>query len=346
MVSIHPGHSVSDSFHIHHMNNIFRLTLATSLFCALTTPLPAKQESASPQKDHSSFLRSDYYVWNRFEKQGGPNAEQIKNIEVLIFFSPLVPDAKGKLTVDRKFEEALAKLKKAKSPKSQIWLGLGDLRAVSKNKQATDTLAKETVNLCKKYGFTGVDIDWEGNDDIPANVYADVLKSLSAACRKAKLAIANSVGTGPHYIAKSAAVQPYLDHINIQFYYSTRNAMSVNETKQVLDRFEKAGVPRRKLMIGLPVYGMVDMQKNRNAKPTALGYNFMISKGAKPNENTWVNPENGATYYYSGQPLIRSKVDFAKKNGYGGVFTWELTMDAPYSSPQSILRVLDEACKR
>ena len=328
------------------MKNIFQLTLAAALLGSFTSPLLGKTEQDSSKKGSSSFLRSDYYVWNRFENQGGPNAEQIKDIKVLIFFSPLVPDAKGKLTVDRKFEEALAKLKKAKSPSSQIWLGLGDLRIVAKNKQAIDTLASETVNLCKKYGFTGLDIDWEGNEDIPADVYADVLKTLSAACRKAKLAIANSVGTGPHYIAKSAAAQSYLDHVNIQFYYSSRNAMSVNETKQVLDRFEKAGVPRHKLMIGLPVYGMVDMQKNRNAKPTAIGYNSMIAKGAKPNENTWVNPDNGVTYYYSGQPLIRDKVDFAKKNGYGGVFTWELTMDAPYSSPQSILRVLDEACKK
>lgn len=337
---------VPASFYLHRMKNTFRLTLTALLLGSFTIPLFGKQEPVPPKKGHSSFLRSDYYVWNRFEKQGDPNAEQIKNIEVLIFFSPLVQDAKGKLTVDRKFEEALAKLKKAKSPKSQIWLGLGDLRAVAKNKQAIDTLATETVNLCKKYGFTGVDIDWEGNDDISANVYADVLKTLSAACRKAKLVIANSVGTDPHYIAKSVAAHPYLDHVNIQFYYSTRNAMSVNETRQVLDRFEKAGIPRRKLMIGLPVYGMVDMQKNRNAKPTAIGYNSMIAKGVKANENTWVNPDNGVTYYYSGQPLIRSKVDFAKKNGYGGVFTWELTMDVPYSSPQSILRVLDEACKR
>lgn len=292
-----------------------------------------------------SFLRADYYVWNRFEKQGGPNARQIKDIEALIFFSPLVPDKEGKLTIDKPFEEALAKLKKAKKPKSKIWLGLGDLRIVSGNAKAMNVLAANVVKICKKYGFAGVDVDWEGNPDIKPEVYAEVIKALSLKCRAAGLDMAISVGTGQHYSDKAIAAQKYLDYINIQFYYSTINALSLEDLKKVLARFEKGDIPRKKLLIGLPVYGMVDMSKNRNAKPVAISYKTIMEKGGDPSKNTWVNPDTGVTYFYSGKPLMLDKVNYAKKNGYGGVFTWELTMDADYGDPSSLLKAIDDACK-
>ncbi len=306
---------------------------------------PSLGASLVPAAGEETFLRADYYVWNRFERQGGPDADQIRDIEVLIFFSPLVPDAKGKLSIDRKFEEALTRLKKVKSPKTRLWLGLGDLRAVSQNGTATEALSCEVVRICGKYGFSGVDIDWEGNADVSPPVYAGVVKVLSDQCRKAGLAMACSVGTGPHYIAKAGAAQKYLDYVNVQFYWSRINAMPLNEFKDVLSRFEKAGVPRRKLLAGLPIYGMADMGRNKNAQPTAIGYKSMIEKGADPKANQWLNPDNGVTYFYSGQPLLLEKLRYARKNGYGGVFTWELTMDADYHSSQSLLRVIDKACK-
>jgi len=55
----------------------------------------------------------------------------------------------------------------------------------------------------------------------------------------------------------------------------------------------------------------------------------------------WIRPGTGFTCHYSGVPLTRSKVRHALDGGYRGVFSWEMTIDAPYSSEDSILKAID-----
>lgn len=330
--------------------NIFRLSAALTLVLGLAAAAAPKKEA--PKKEATAakaaaFLRLDYYVWNRWEKQGGPDKhkERLQNLDVAVFFSPLVPDAQGHLAAGDDFVRALENLKKAKAEKTRIWLGVGSLSAVVKDAQSLETFVRELTGLCEKHGFTGVDIDWEDAAVKPED-YARVVRRVAEECHRRKWTVSNSHATAPHYVKKSAAAAAFLDYINIQFYYSMGNGMPLDELKKRLARFEKAGVPRSKILIGLPVYAMVDMGKNRDAKPTTIGYAGLLDKGASPEENSWTNPANGVTYHYSGTPLIRAKLEYAKHQGYAGVFSWEMTLDAPYASPNSVLRILDEGTKK
>ncbi len=329
----------------------FGILLSVLMLALTTAAAPAAPKTEAPKKDvprtakAGSFLRLDYYVWSRWEKLGGPNKEQIKDLDVAVFFSPLKPDAQGHLAVSDEFVRALENLKAAKNEKTRIWLGLGSLADIAKDESALATFITELRALCDKLGFSGVDIDWE-DAGTPPEEYARVVKRIADDCHSRKRMVSNSHATAPVYVKKTAACVAHLDYVNIQCYYSTNNGMTVETLSTRLARFEKAGVPRGKILIGLPVYGMVDMNKDRGVRRTTIGYRSLLEKGADPSASQWTDPETSVAYHYSGSALIKAKLDYAKSQGYAGVFTWEMTLDAPYSSPHSILRILGEGTKK
>ena len=140
---------------------------------------------------------------------------------------------------------------------------------------------------------------------------------------------------------KAKLVKKYVDCINIQCYHSISNAWPTQKLVQMVERFQKgSGIPRPRLNIGLPIYGMANTRKH--PKAGSIAYKEMINKGADPKKNKWYDPKKKCDMFYRGIPLIKEKTRWAKQNNYGGVFTWEISMDMPYAHKASILRAIDE----
>lgn len=289
----------------------------------------------------AELLRIDYYVWTRHAAAWPPaDARAIRALDVLIFFKADGPDANGRMSLSAAAVAHLAQLKAITNPQTELWLGVGDLGPLVGQSAKLRGFLDSVRELSQTHGFKGLDIDWEDAAVTSAN-YADVVGAISDALRHGGFRLSTGIGTAPHYKTKAAAVKAKLDWTNIQFYYSVRNAWTVEQMAAELQTFVDAGVPPAGIAIGLPVYGMQDMSAYQTGSATTIGYRLMLNQGASAAANAWTHPTTGLTYLYSGLPLIRSKVRHALAGGYRGVFTWELTLDAAYGSSTSIERAID-----
>ena len=293
-----------------------------------------KQQAVA--KAEGPMLRLDYYVADRWEQEKEYDAARLQSLDVAIFFYPLKPDNSGHLPLPATFDKALANLKAHIKPNTKIWLGLGDLAGVKDRPKALSTMVGDLTALCGKHGFSGVDLDWEGN--IGAEDYERVVRRIAKGCHPQGITVSLSINPGPH-VKRAKAAAPHADYVLLQAYYDAMNDWSVEEVKQFVHKYVDAGIPKRKLCVGFPLYGAANAEKN------AMGYKAIIAAGGSSEGNRWTDPKSGITYRYSGQPLIQEKAAYARRAGLRGIFTWEMTCDLPYSSPQSLLRTIDGAIR-
>jgi len=288
-------------------------------------------------EEKGDFEHAEYYVWDRLEKRG-LDSKAIEKVSDLYYFK-LMPDEHGQLKPSEEFVSHLEKLKKVKSEATTLWLGLGSLDNVAKDPPKFEIFIKDLRTVCENLDFPAIDVDWEGAH-IDNNDYERILKRLSEEFRpKRKIAI--SVGPGWHYIQKAKLTKDFVDHVNIQCYFSVMNSWTVEEMGETLTSFHtKSGVPKSKILIGLPLYGALDNREY--SSEGGIPYRTMIEMGADSGSNTWEDTNSGKVYHYSGVDLIKAKTRYAREQGYAGVFTWDMSLDVPYESEHSILRAIDE----
>lgn len=113
-------------------------------------------------------------------------------------------------------------------------------------------------------------------------------------------------------------------------------------------------VPRSKLAFGVPMYGY-DFSERKPAGGN--GFKFVPYKDILaefPNAATRYDPKdprrlggfvdsNGKQLYYNTPKLAAEKVNYSKNYGHQGLIIWELTQDAEYSNPSSLMRAINEA---
>lgn len=162
---------------------------------------------------------------------------------------------------------------------------------------ATSTADRRTkvatlmVNFVKRYGFDGIDIDWEypgfkehaGTPDDKVN-FVLFLKELSQQARNNGLLLTLAVGTNPQSLKNGmdlASIHPLVDWMNVMCYdyngpwgqlYTGHNAPLFNDQKApggenppnangvfnveaAVNLYLNAGVPAHKLVLGMPLYG-------------------------------------------------------------------------------------------
>jgi GH18 family chitinase len=313
------------------------MKLAGVCFLAALLFLAPHSGSAAPRS--SDFLRVEYYPWEMI-KDPAPYRAPLEHVDVLIYFKA-EPDDQGRLKFPGGMLEHLARLKQVTNPKTRFWLGLGSLDRLAQHGELVEVFLKDLRAACRNNGFVGIDFDWEG-DNVKLDDYERIVKRISRDLRSRDFGVSISVGASGHYRQKAAKVIDDVDWVNVQFYYSTQNSMSVADMAAALAEFRREGVPNAKLCAGLPAYGMVDMRKDREKPRRTWAYKDLLQAGADPLQNLWRNPGTGVEYHYSGTPLIQAKTAYLRQEGYRGVFTWYLALDASYDSPHSILRTIDQ----
>jgi len=203
-----------------------------------------------------------------------------------------------------------------------------------------EVFVSDLRKVCENLNFSAIDVDWEGAH-IDNGDYERALKRLSEEFRPERQ-VANSICTGPYYMQKAKLTRDYVDHGNIQCYFSIINSWTVEEMGERLTKFSTfSGVPKSKILVGLPLYGQPDRNEEGKVLP-GIPYRLMMEKGTDSTRNTWENAELKRVYHYSGVPLIKAKTRYARDEGYAGVFTWDISLDVSYESEHSILRTIDE----
>lgn len=206
--------------------------------------------------------------------------------------------------------------------------------------------SENIVAMCDRYGFDGVDMDWEHPrvDGTSAKQYEELMLLLSEKLHaKGKLLTAAVLsGVTPdgnvYYdaAAHTNAVLNAVDFINVMAYDGGEGERhSQYEFAVNCGKYWKntRGLPSHKVVLGVPFY----------ARPSWAGYGAILA--AVP--EAWNSDNvtyNGMNVYYNGVETIKKKALYAKEN-LGGIMIWELTQDTS-DKEKSLLQAIGSVAKQ
>lgn len=224
-----------------------------------------------------------------------------------------------------------------------------------------------TPNLHEPGLFDGFDVDWESPQAADAENFRELLlefrRQMNAARRGLRLSIA--VGQAPHMLPGTdfGAIAAVVDQIGVMnydyagpwshttgflaplFVHSGTPEQS-DSIERSIAAYKKAGVPAKKLLMGLPFYGYgwTGVESEHNGLfQTGQGvhgdqpYSYIRSLG--PTFANYRDERSKAPWRFDGQTFwtyedpvsVRYKVSYASLQHLGGVMIWELSGDTPDS---------------
>jgi GH18 family chitinase len=215
----------------------------------------------------------------------------------------------------------------------QIWFNLIDTKAHA------DSFAVKVAAFVKQWNLDGVDVDLEG----PAinAYYTNLISALSQVLTPQGKLLTSALkhDYGGNNVPNAAL--PYFDFINVMAYDQTGSwsttpgqHSSMSYAQYSLNYWVGRGVPKSKLVLGLPFYGYAWNTDQVTAANWPYKNIVATYSGAENSDQT------GNLIYYNGIPTIKSKTTYAIDNEYGGVMIWELSNDA--SGSLSLLNAINE----
>lgn len=194
--------------------------------------------------------------------------------------------------------------------------------------------------MCDKYGFDGVDMDWEHPrvDGTSAKQYETLMLLLSSRLHaKDKLltaaVLSGATADGNIYYDAAAHTNEVLnavDFINVMAYDGGDGERhSSYEFAVACGTYwkETRGLPAYKVVLGVPFY----------ARPSWADYGRILEAvpGAESKDHVTYN---GMEVYYNGRDTIAKKTAYAREQ-LGGIMIWELTQDTRDRSKSLLQRI-------
>jgi chitinase len=275
------------------------------------------------------------------------------------------------------------------------WTWSGGFSEMSRTRESRRKFIDSAVRFVEANQLDGVDIDWEypglpgiGNPNRPEDKqnYTALMKELRQALdrygKKAGRHMTTSVATG--------AAPSFVEHTElkkVQRYVDTINLMSYDYYEQTSDRvtghhaplftnpadpklisadasvrnYEKAGVPARKIVLGVPFYGHVwanvgetnhGLFQPGETSRIPANYRDIVQTHLKSGFERYWDGAASAPYLYNAATKtfityedpesMRLKCRYVRKNKLGGVMFWEYHGDADGALLGTINQALHE----
>ena len=151
--------------------------------------------SVSSEKYYNMHLENKFKKGAYFSQVFDKPIDQVTDFKDLdfIIYAFAEPTDTGYINPLKKENQAKDLITKAHANGVACFISFGgkysyyDFCEIGKDENKTNFFTENVVDLCKKYGFDGVDIDWES--PIPSDTEAcnRLFKSLSTACKENKL---------------------------------------------------------------------------------------------------------------------------------------------------------------
>ena len=198
-----------------------------------------------------------------------------------------------------------------------------------------DGMVRNIVQFVNDNNLDGIDVDLEGelltNIDMDGS-YTPFIQALrNALPGKLVTAATDSYNGG---MLPAASIQ-YFDFISIMSYDGVgpnRNVggehSSYAKAQTDISTWANRGLPKSKLVLGVPFYGV-----GLNGMPTIAFKDILANYGAGQAQNDVVGTRCGTCAYitYNGIPTIQAKTQLAIDQG-SGVMIWDLSQDASGSN--------------
>ena len=239
----------------------------------------------------------------------------------IVYFS-IEPGTNGSIDSSLAQPETLKKLTTLAKPRGvKIHVCVGGWgKSKGFSKMAADPVTRSDFvrNLTlflKKHELDGADIDWEHpKSKAEIGNFQKLLIELKKAFRPHGFELTIAVAGWGTYLHPETV--PFVDRIYVMAYdQGTPHSPFAGATRD-MKHWEKQGVPKSKLVLGIPFYG-------RNDKNKAMTYDEILRR-FKPSQDS----DLAGGYHFNGPATIRKKTAYAIKQGYGGVMIWELGQDA------------------
>ena len=260
---------------------------------------------------------------------------------VLLF--SISPHANGSLSTDRLPPIHMMQVGRAKKKHShlRVLVSVGGggrsehFAAMAGNKASRARFAKHLTRYVVRNHLDGADLDWEApTNEAEASTYSKVLARLrkSFGSVSPPLELTMAMHTGGHVSLLQPAVA-HVDRVHLMAYdIPDEHGQHSSElaTADVVAEAISAGIPREKLVLGIPLYGRHTEQLSR-AEPYSL-----LRRRRGP-----ADPEDYAgRFYFNGPGTVARKTALAASEGLAGVMVWELGQDDDAASTTADARPL------
>lgn len=182
--------------------------------------------------------------------------------------------------------------------------------------------------FCRDHKLQGVDLDWEfPKNEREEQDYALLLTELRAAFKPEGWGV--FVTVSPEQNLKPAAIAA-VDAVQLMSYDRGRRHATFESMETHVEKLLEAGVPKERLVVGLPFYG-----RRMEKLSDAASYHSIIEQFDPQPE-----ADEAGGYYFNGQETIRRKTRYAREKGLRGVMFWQLGQDT--TGPRSLLGAIRE----
>jgi chitinase len=245
-----------------------------------------------------------------------------KHLSHVIYFS-VQPALTGALNADEITPDALEHLQKLRDvygTRIQIavggWGKCATFAPVMTNTELRQQFVQALLKYCLEHKLDGVDFDWEfpqGKDENAA--YSSLLIETKNAFHPHELLVTVALSSSQEL---SADAYLAVDRVHVMSYdHEGAEPATLAHAQDDLKKYVDRGVPKEKLILGLPFYGI-----NRNTKPTALAYTQIVRQ-FRPT----ADQDSAGGYYFNGIATIQQKTRLAIDQGFGGVMVWQIGQD-------------------
>jgi len=241
----------------------------------------------------------------------------------------------------------------------------------------------DVVDYLRSNGFDGLDMDWEfpgarGSEKEHKFLFTELLKELQTAFQqetrgREKLLLTMATAGGSYFINKAYETTKVAQHVDYLLlmaynYHGSWNNFTGHHSglyprsdeigamkelnQEWTAEWERQGVPRSKLVMGIATYGMSFTLRDENQhglgapsngggapgmytqESGILSYYEVCENLKGPWNYVWIEEQKSPYAYYKDQWVgfddqhsVRYKAEFIRHNGYAGAFIWSLEME-------------------
>jgi GH18 family chitinase len=199
------------------------------------------------------------------------------------------------------------------------WGWDNQFEAMAAAPQSRSAFVRNLTAFVQEYQLDGADIDWEYPDAGPSSQnFLSLIQELRAAMSDKRLTAA-VVSYGEHGLGIPPESFEFLDFINVMTYDGPDHG-TMEQFEKGLAFWSERGVPKEKLIVGVPFYSHV---KNSSAEGMRYAKLVQADPAAAQVDEFDVY---GSTQVYNGIPTIQKKTRIAMSKATGIMF-WALDHD-------------------